>query len=58
MFVLDMLHTNTLPNKTTYKHGLYAYSYPFLQDSKEKRNEITPHFVDTIGKHVLGGQLS
>jgi hypothetical protein len=31
LFVLDMLHTNTLPSKTTYKHGLYAYSYPFLQ---------------------------
>lgn len=33
LFVLDMLINNTLPQKTSYKHGLYAYSYPFLQDS-------------------------
>ena len=37
LFVLDMLVTNTLPNKTSYKNGLYAYSYPFLQDNENVR---------------------
>jgi hypothetical protein len=58
LFVLDMLVHNTLPSKTSYKNGLYAYSYPFLQDNENVRNEITPLFVDTIGKHILGGRLN
>ena len=54
-----MLVNNSLPSKTTYKNGLYAYSYPFLQDKDkpEVRKEITPLFVDVIGKHILGGSL-
>ena len=56
LFTLDMLVNNSLPGKTSYKHGMYAYSYPFLQDSEEKRGEITPLFVDSISKHVLGGR--
>lgn len=55
LFTLDMLRSNTLPSKTSYKNGLYAYSYPFLQDTPETRNSLTPIFVDTIGRHVLGG---
>ena len=57
LFVLDMLVNNSLPNKTTYKNGLYAYSYPFLQDKPEVKKELTPLFVDVIGKHILGGNL-
>ena len=57
LFVLDMLTSNSLPNKTTYKNGLYAYSYPFLQDQEDTRKEITPLFVDVISKHILGGNL-
>ena len=52
-----MLVNNSLPGNTTYKNGLYAYSYPFLQDSESTRKEITPAFVDVIGKHILGGRL-
>lgn len=58
LFVLDMLVSNTLPDKTTYKNGLYAYSYPFLQDNEEVKKQITPLFVDTISKHILGGKLN
>jgi hypothetical protein len=45
---MDMLINNSLPNNTTYKNGLYAYSYPFLQDKQTTRNDITPLFVNTI----------
>jgi hypothetical protein len=55
---MDMLINNTLPQKTTYKHGLYAYSYPFLQDSPEIKNQLTPVFVDAISTHILGQNLS
>lgn len=51
-----MLLNNSLPNKTTYKNGLYAYSYPFLQDNPEVRNQITPVFIDAISEHILGGK--
>ena len=37
LFTLDMLVSNTLPSQTTYKNGLYAYSYPFLQDHDNVR---------------------
>jgi hypothetical protein len=37
LFVMDMLVNNTLPKATSYKNGLYAYSYPFLQDTPEVR---------------------
>ena len=58
LFVLDMLVSNSLPSKTTYKNGLYAYSYPFLQDEPETRKQITPSFVDAISTHILGNQLN
>ena len=32
LFTLDMLVNNSLPNKTSYITGLYAYSYPFVKD--------------------------
>lgn len=32
---MDMLLNNSLPKGTTYKNGLYAYSYPFLQDQEK-----------------------
>ena len=35
LFTIDMALANSLPAKTTYKHGLYAYSYPFLQEKPE-----------------------
>lgn len=41
-----MIH-NTLPSKTNYKNGLYAYSYRSLQ-SPEVRNQVTPLFIDAI----------
>ena len=56
LFVMDMLVNNSLPNKTTYKNGLYAYSYPFLQDNPNVRNEVTPLFVNSISDYVLGGR--
>lgn len=58
LFTMDMLINNSLPSKTSYKNGLYAYSYPFLQDNPEVRNQITPTFIDAIGEHVLGGKRS
>jgi len=30
LFTMDILLSNTLPSKTTYKNGLYAYSFPFF----------------------------
>jgi len=35
LFSMDMMLSNTLPSKTTYKNGLYAYSYTFVQDDPE-----------------------
>ena len=32
LFTMYMLVSNSLPSRTNYKNGLYAYSYPFLQD--------------------------
>jgi hypothetical protein len=37
LLTMDMLINNSLPSKTNYKNGLYAYSYPFLQDTPEVR---------------------
>jgi len=48
---MDMLLNNSLPSKTTYKNGLYGYSYPFLQDNAdngEVRTQLTPVFIDAI----------
>lgn len=48
LFTMDMLINNSLPAKTNYKNGLYAYSYPFLQDTPEVRGALTPVFIDAI----------
>jgi hypothetical protein len=53
---MDMVLNNSLPSKTTYKNGLYGYSYPFLQDAPETRNEITPVFINAISDQILGGK--
>lgn len=58
LLTMDMIINNSLPAKTNYKNGLYAYSYPFLQDTPEVRTAITPLFIDAISEHVLGGQRS
>jgi hypothetical protein len=44
-----MILANALPQNTTYKNGLYGYSYPFIQDDSKIRNQITPIFIDAIG---------
>jgi hypothetical protein len=59
LFSMDMMLSNTLPSKTTYKNGLYAYSYTFVQDDPEENNKaLTPLFIDAISTHVLGGKRS
>ena len=58
LFVMDMLINNSLPSSTTYKNGLYAYSYPFLQDKTVSKNQLTSLFIDAISSNILGGNLS
>jgi hypothetical protein len=33
LLTIDMVRDNKLPDQIEYKKGLYAYSYPYVQDS-------------------------
>lgn len=55
LLTTDMVRDNHLPKNINYKQGLYAYSYPYLQQ-EGKNKALVETFIKEISTQVLGGK--